>query len=110
VKRRVWLACLLLCAVLSAACDESQKAPAVSGATVFGHSCGNCHSLIGNESRRKQGGDLLGYKLTRAQLTSFTQVMPVHLSPAQLHAVVSFVLRAQARPRRGLESLKLRGG
>ena len=71
----------------------------VSGALVFAHDCQVCHSVIGNESEHKQGGDLLGYHLTRAQWLSFTRVMPARkpLSKAELNAVVDYVLRAQGR-------------
>jgi len=73
----------------------------VSGAVVFARNCRSCHSLVGNESLHKQGGDLLGYNLTRAEMLSFTRVMPTRpLSAAQLDAVVDYVLRAQARGRR----------
>ena len=47
-----------------------------SGKEIFAHDCQACHSLIGNESLHKQGGDLLGIRLTSAQLLSFTRVMP----------------------------------
>jgi mono/diheme cytochrome c family protein len=70
-------------------------APA-SGQAVFAARCSACHSLIGNESLRKQGGDLLGAKLTAPQLISFTRIMPAHLTEAQLLAVVRYILRRQA--------------
>lgn len=95
---RAWLA--LPATLLLAACGHAARAPspASTGAGVFAHSCANCHSLIGNESRRKQGGDLLGYALTRAQLLGFTRVMPTRpLSQAELEAVVSYILQRQAR-------------
>jgi mono/diheme cytochrome c family protein len=69
-----------------------------TGAEVFAHDCQACHSLVGNESLHKQGGDLLGYNMTRGQLLRLTRVMPTRpLSNAQLQAVVDFVLRAQRR-------------
>jgi mono/diheme cytochrome c family protein len=70
---------------------------AAAGEVVFAHSCSACHSLIGNESLRKQGGDLLNYKLTQAQLISFTRVMPARLTATQLEAVVRYIMRAQAK-------------
>lgn len=70
---------------------------ATAGEAVFAHSCSACHSLIGNESLRKQGGDLLNYKLTESQLISFTRVMPARLTTAQLDAVVRYIMRAQAK-------------
>jgi mono/diheme cytochrome c family protein len=74
-----------------------EQGPA-NGASIFAHDCRSCHSLIGNESQRKQGGDLLSYAMTRAQLLGFTRVMPTRpLTSAQLDAVVDYVLRAQRR-------------
>ena len=71
-----------------------------SGQEIFAHDCQACHSLIGNESLRKQGGDLLGIRLTSAQLLSFTRVMPTpRLTAKQLQAVVDYVLRTQQRKR-----------
>lgn len=88
----VLAACLLL-----AACGS--PTPRVSGAVVFAHDCQSCHSVIGNESEHKQGGDLLGFHLTRADWLSFTRVMPAKrpLTPAELNAVVDYVLQAQKR-------------
>jgi mono/diheme cytochrome c family protein len=75
--------------------------PAADGAHVFAHDCQSCHSLIGNESAHKQGGDLLGYNMTRSQLLTFTREMPTRpLTAAQLSAVVDYVLRAQQRGHR----------
>jgi mono/diheme cytochrome c family protein len=71
-----------------------------SGKEIFAHDCQACHSLIGNESLRKQGGDLLGLHLTSAQLLSFTRVMPTRpLTAKQLQAVVDYVLGTQQRGR-----------
>jgi mono/diheme cytochrome c family protein len=71
-----------------------------SGKEIFARDCQACHSLIGNESLRKQGGDLLGLRLTSAQLLSFTRVMPTPpLTAKQLQAVVDYVLRTQQRGR-----------
>ena len=47
-----------------------------SAAAVFARNCSLCHSLIGNESRDRQGGDLVGYRLSRQQLLEFTREMP----------------------------------
>lgn len=112
----VWLAASLGCvacggAVHQAASSGSSatsttavqlptRTPA-DGKAVFAHDCQSCHTLIGNESAHKQGGDLLGYDMTRDQLTQLTRVMPTRpLSSAQLQAVVDYVFRAQ-RARRG---------
>jgi hypothetical protein len=60
--------------------------------------------VIGNESLHRQGGDLLGYRLTHRQLVLQVREMPVKrpLSQAQLDAVVQYVWSLQhhaARPR-----------
>jgi mono/diheme cytochrome c family protein len=91
-------ALLLVLVLLGAGCARSPRPrSAETGAAVFAQSCLACHTLIGNESGHKQGGDLLGYRMSRATLTSFTRVMPVRraLSRAQLRAVVTYVLRAE---------------
>lgn len=75
-------------------------APPASGAAVFAHNCQSCHSLIGNESEHKQGGDLTGYNMSRAQVLTQTREMPTRpLTAAELNAVVDYVLRAQQRGR-----------
>jgi mono/diheme cytochrome c family protein len=68
-------------------------------AAVFARHCSACHSLIGNESRHRQGGDLVGYRLSRQQLLEFTREMPTRrpLTSAQLEAVVDYVLKIQQR-------------
>lgn len=71
------------------------------GAVVFQRDCSSCHSLIGNESLHRPGGDLLGYTLTREQLLEQTRQMPVRtrLSDAELNAVVDYVRAMQKRAR-----------
>jgi mono/diheme cytochrome c family protein len=68
---------------------------------VFERDCSSCHSLIGNESRHRPGGDLLGYTLTRQQLLEQTRQMPVRrpLSRPELNAVVDYVAAMQKRAR-----------
>jgi mono/diheme cytochrome c family protein len=70
-------------------------------AEVFARNCSACHSLIGNESRHRQGGDLVGYRLSRQQLLEFTREMPTRrpLTSAQLQLVVDYVLGFQQRGR-----------
>ncbi len=90
--------CLVVCACGQASSPTRTPAVAANGAAVFARSCASCHSLIGNESLHRQGGDLLGYRMTRAQLLGFTRVMPTgRLTEAQLDAVVRYILRAQTR-------------
>jgi mono/diheme cytochrome c family protein len=71
------------------------------GAVVFQRECSSCHSLIGNESLHRPGGDLLGYTLTRQELLEQTRQMPVRnpLSAAELSAVVEYVQGMEKRPR-----------
>ncbi len=86
--------CALICA-----CGSTPEPARSSGAVVFRQSCSGCHTLVGNESRRTQGGDLLGFALSRNQLLQFIREMPVRhpLSTGQLQAVTGYVLRAQRR-------------
>jgi mono/diheme cytochrome c family protein len=125
------LACLALAAGLTAACGGTASTPTGtgsssatatqpasrstgvtalpttpppgSGAGVFARECSVCHSLIGNESLHRPGGDLIGYKLTREQLTLQTRQMPVKrpLSAAELAAVVQYVWSVQHHGRPG---------
>ena len=70
-------------------------------AAVFARNCSACHSLIGNESRHRQGGDLVGYRLSRRELLEFTREMPTRrpLTSSQLERVVDYVLAFQRRGR-----------
>jgi hypothetical protein len=60
---------------------------------LFAENCSACHSLIGNESLHRQGGDLLGYRFSHRDLLEFVREMPVRhpLNPAQLAAIVGYV-------------------
>jgi mono/diheme cytochrome c family protein len=91
---------LLAAAVLPAGCGAS-GARSVSGRTVFDQECSACHSLRGTENPRLQGGDLLAFHSSRAQLTQLAAEMPVRhpLDRSQLRAVVSFVVAAERAPR-----------
>jgi hypothetical protein len=110
MRRALVLSAVLLAGAVSACggSARSRSAPAVlpqrpsSGAVVFKRECSYCHSLIGNESLHRQGGDLLGYSLTRGQLLEQTRQMPVRhpLSAADLNAVVDYVQSLQQRARR----------
>jgi hypothetical protein len=66
---------------------------------VFAQACQVCHSLVGYESQRKQGGDLLSYRMSRQSLTQFSREMPVRrpLTAAELRAVVDYALRVEVR-------------
>jgi len=80
-------------------CGGSALRAPKSGAAVFQASCSSCHSLSGHANEHQQGGDLLGYAMSRAQLRQFTAEMPARhpLSPDQLQAVTDYVLAAQRR-------------
>jgi mono/diheme cytochrome c family protein len=90
---------LLVCLAGLAGCGGRATDRRPPGATVFANECAACHSVIGNESLHRQGGDLVGYRMTREQLVEYTREMPVRhrLSPAQLSAVVDYVLELQRR-------------
>jgi mono/diheme cytochrome c family protein len=92
---------LLACGATVSACGSSggghASASASSGRVLFGQACGACHSLTGHDDPRHQGGDLLGFHASRAQLSQLASEMPVRrpLNRAQLRAVVSFVMSAE---------------
>ena len=88
---------VLIGAVGFAGCASSSPQRPPSGAVVFAQDCQVCHSLVGNDDEHKQGGDLLGYRMSRQSLTQFSREMPVRRpqTPADLRAVVDFVLRAE---------------
>jgi mono/diheme cytochrome c family protein len=100
------LAVVVLAAVVTACGGGAGPRPAGSGtrqaatgAHVFARDCALCHSLIGNESLHRQGGDLLGYRMSRQELVQFTREMPVRhpLSSSELNAVVAYVFALQQR-------------
>ena len=96
-----------LCALCAACGSASQRRvthgltswrASSTGAVLFAHNCARCHSLIGNESQRKQGGDLVPYRMTRQQLALMTRTMPTRpLSDAEVRAIVAYVYAAQRR-------------
>jgi mono/diheme cytochrome c family protein len=90
------LACAAALAVALAGCG----AGAPSGRAVFAQACASCHSLSGRENPHRQGGDLLAFHSTAAQMLQFTREMPVRraLTPRQLAAVVRYVRAAEAGP------------
>ncbi|MGA2924841.1 MAG: cytochrome c [Solirubrobacteraceae bacterium] len=86
-----------------AGCAANGPRQPPSDSALFSQDCGKCHSLIGNESRHTQGGDLLGYDLSPVILAQFTREMPVRrrLSASQLTAIVRYVYDAEQRSRSG---------
>src|SRR4030088_282571 len=93
-------ACVL--ALVASGCGAGTGARPVSGAKLFSEECSVGHSVIGNESLHRQGGDLLGYRLTHQQLVLQVRQMPVKrpLSQTQLDAVVQYVWSLQHSPAR----------
>jgi mono/diheme cytochrome c family protein len=95
----------LVAALAVAGCGGGGGGASISqtseAAHVFARNCSACHSLIGNESRHRQGGDLVGYRLSRQQLLEFTREMPTRrpLTSAQLQLVVEYVRGFQQRGR-----------
>lgn len=70
----------------------------VSGKEVFSAHCSVCHSLDGHNHPRLQGGDLLGFHASRAQVEQFVREMPVvhrPLTSAELRAVVDYVIASE---------------
>ena len=74
-----------------------------SGAALFTERCGACHSLVGRESPRRQGGDLLRFRFSRETMLEFAREMPVRrpLDARELSAVVDYVVGVErtGRPR-----------
>ena len=99
--RPVLPALLLATALVGCGGETAAGGGASGGAHVFGHDCAACHSLVGNESRHTQGGDLLHFRMSRADLTEFSREMPLRhrMDAAQLRAVVQYVLQQQQRAR-----------
>ncbi len=82
------------------------SAVAGPGARVFSAACAHCHTLGTPAPATKQGGDLVGYRMTLAQVESFTRVMPARrpLRAGDLRAVSEYVLAAQRRAARALQA------
>ena len=70
-----------------------------TGRAIFAASCAGCHSLTGHDTRAS-GGDLAIATRSVAAIASFTRVMPVRLSAAQVRAVAVYVHAAAAKLRR----------
>lgn len=94
-------AVLAVAAIALAGCGGS-SGPAPSptrpaARALFAHACGGCHSLIGHNLPKDQGGDLLGARLPRAVLAQYAREMPVPhpLTAAQLRTIVDYVLAVQ---------------
>ncbi len=103
VALALWLAvAVTVVVVLSvglAACGAGRSSPVPSGRTLFAQACSACHSLSGTQSPRRQGGDLLGIRFSRAVMLQFVREMPLRrpLSPAELRAVSDYVVAVERR-------------
>jgi mono/diheme cytochrome c family protein len=88
-------------AIAVGGCGGSLPQRAELGQTIFSRECGACHSLLGRQSARQQGGDLRGLKVPRAILLQFAAEMPVPhpLTRTDRNAVVSYILSVQRRDR-----------
>jgi mono/diheme cytochrome c family protein len=86
-------------AVVGCGGSAAQRTP--SGRAVFNRECSACHSLVGRQSPRQQGGDLRGLRAPRAILLQFTAEMPVPhpLTRVDRDAVVNYILSVQRQDR-----------
>jgi mono/diheme cytochrome c family protein len=93
----LWLAV----AVALAGCGGSGTAHPPAGQVLFARNCSGCHSLTGRNDPRRQGGDLLGFRVTRPEMLQFVREMPLRrrLSGSELAAVADYVLAAEGRAR-----------
>jgi mono/diheme cytochrome c family protein len=82
-----------------AGCGGTARPRAASGRALFAQECSACHSLSGREDPRRQGGDLLAFRSSRAALLQLTREMPVRrpLSASGLQAVVDYVMTVEQR-------------
>jgi mono/diheme cytochrome c family protein len=93
------LAACVATVIVAVGCGGSRAQRAESGRAVFGRECGACHSLLGPQSPRQQGGDLRGLRVPRAILLQFAAEMPVPypLTRSDRDAVVNYILSVQQR-------------
>jgi mono/diheme cytochrome c family protein len=91
----------LAMAASQAGCGYAGGAPHADGQALFAQDCEVCHSLTGHESPVRQGGDLLGLRVSRGAMLQFVGEMPVRhpLSSAQVRTVTDYVLAVEARER-----------
>jgi mono/diheme cytochrome c family protein len=94
-----WLLAAASAALLAGCGNTRDAAQTPSGRVLFSEACGSCHSLSGVEDPRRQGGDLLRFQSSRAQLMELAGEMPVTrpLTETQLRAVVSYVMAVERR-------------
>ncbi len=96
--RSAAIGCVAALFLALAGCGAADRGVPI-GAKVFDQECQTCHSLTGNDSLRRVGGDLVGYRLNRTQILELVRQMPVRrmLSPAELAAVSDYVLGRERR-------------
>ncbi|MBV8220246.1 MAG: cytochrome c [Solirubrobacterales bacterium] len=89
----------LAVAAVATGCGSSAGQPRATGRALFAEDCAVCHSLTGHASPRQQGGDLLGFQMTRAQMLEFVREMPVPhpLSSDQQETVADYVRSAESQ-------------
>ena len=94
------LAALAIAAV-AAGCGSGGGSQHAGGAALFADDCGMCHSLTGQQSPRRQGGDLLALHMTRAEMLEFVREMPVphRLTSAEVATVADYVRAVEAHGR-----------
>jgi mono/diheme cytochrome c family protein len=98
MRRAAVLIALAVAGALSG-CGSDGAAHRSEGQALFSQDCGICHSLTGRQSPRRQGGDLLALRVSRAAMLQFVGEMPVPhpLSSAQLRSVTDYVLAVEAQ-------------
>ena len=74
-------------------CGGSHGVDRASGKALFAEDCSGCHSLVGNDALKRQGGDLLGYRYGRRALIQFVHDMPARrpLDSGQVTSIVAYV-------------------
>ena len=86
----------LIVALAATGCGAGRPAGR-SGKALFAQACSFCHSLTGHDIPSKQGGDLLGVRLSRPVALQFVREMPVRrpLHRAELAAIVDYIALVQ---------------
>jgi len=86
-------------AIAAAGCGGTSPATPSHGKTLFVQACGACHTLSGIDSPTHQGGDLLGFHMSRATLLQFAREMPLRhrLTSAEFATVADYILAVQRR-------------
>jgi mono/diheme cytochrome c family protein len=101
MRTAIGLAAVTLAAGLGAC--GSNGSPRSAGQALFAQDCSVCHTLSGQQSPSRQGGDLLALHVGREAMLQFVREMPVRhrLRRVQLRIVADYVLTAELRARHG---------